>query len=140
MIRRPPRSTRTDTLFPYTTLFRSTENGVTALQMDIKITSITEEIMKIALTQAKDGRMHILGEMSKALRDARNEVNKNAPRITVITIPKEKIREVIGTGGKVIRELCETTAANVDIEDAGTIKEISRASCRDRVAQYVYLS
>src|SRR5690606_8335779 len=91
-------------------------------QMDIKITSITEEIMKIALAQAKEGRMHILGEMAKALRDARTEVNKNAPRITVINIPKEKIREVIGTGGKVIREICETTGAKVDIEDDGTIK------------------
>jgi polyribonucleotide nucleotidyltransferase len=99
-----------------------TEKGVTALQMDIKITSITEEIMKIALAQAKEGRMHILGEMAKALRDARTEVNKNAPRITVINIPKEKIREVIGTGGKVIREICETTGAKVDIEDDGTIK------------------
>src|SRR3546814_17244003 len=121
MIRRPPRSTRTDTLFPYTTLFRSTENGVTALQMDIKITSITEEIMKIALTQAKDGRMHILGEMSKALRDARNEVNKNAPRITVITIPKEKKREVIGTGGKVIREICAHTGATIHKDQKRTL-------------------
>src|SRR3546814_17612387 len=73
----------------------------------ITIATLTEVLIKSALTQAKDGRMHILGEMSKALRDARNEVNKNAPRITVITIPKEKIREVIGTGGKVIREIYE---------------------------------
>jgi polyribonucleotide nucleotidyltransferase len=99
-----------------------TEKGVTALQMDIKITSITSEIMKIALDQAKGGRLHILGEMAKAINTAREGVNENAPRITVITIPKEKIREVIGTGGKVIREICETTGAKIDIEDDGTIK------------------
>jgi polyribonucleotide nucleotidyltransferase len=99
-----------------------TENGVTALQMDIKITSITEEIMRIALDQAKQGRLHILGEMAKALNTARDGVNQNAPRITSFTIPKDKIREVIGSGGKVIREICETTGAKVDIEDDGTIK------------------
>ncbi len=99
-----------------------TDQGITALQMDIKITSITAEIMKIALAQAKDGRLHILGEMAKGLTGAREGVNENAPRITVITIPKEKIREVIGTGGKVIREICEVTGAKVDIEDDGTIK------------------
>ncbi len=99
-----------------------TEQGVTALQMDIKITSITEEIMKIALNQARDGRLHILGEMSKALEHAREAVSNNAPRITVISIPKDKIREVIGSGGKVIREICEVTGAKVDIEDDGTIK------------------
>jgi polyribonucleotide nucleotidyltransferase len=99
-----------------------TEKGITSLQMDIKITSITEEIMKIALAQAKDGRLHILGEMSKALTTAREGVNENAPRITTISIPKDKIREVIGSGGKVIREICETTGAKVDIEDDGTIK------------------
>ncbi|HEX4192355.1 MAG TPA: polyribonucleotide nucleotidyltransferase [Stellaceae bacterium] len=99
-----------------------TEKGITALQMDIKITSITEEIMKIALHQAQGGRMHILGEMSKALEAAREAVSNNAPRITTITIPKDKIREVIGSGGKVIREICEVTGAKVDIEDDGTIK------------------
>ncbi|WP_207455827.1 polyribonucleotide nucleotidyltransferase [Azospirillum sp. SYSU D00513] len=99
-----------------------TEKGVTALQMDIKITSITEEIMKIALGQAKDGRLHILGEMSKALTGAREGVNANAPRITVINIPKEKIRDVIGSGGKVIREIVEQTGAKIDIEDDGTVK------------------
>jgi len=99
-----------------------TQKGVTALQMDIKITSITEEIMKIALGQAKEGRLHILGEMSKALTGAREGVNENAPRITTIVIPKDKIREVIGSGGKVIREICETTGAKIDIEDDGTIK------------------
>ncbi len=99
-----------------------TEAGVTALQMDIKITSITEEIMKIALGQARDGRLHILNEMSKALEQAREGVSSNAPRITTITIPKDKIREVIGSGGKVIREICEVTGAKIDIEDDGTIK------------------
>src|SRR5271170_692230 len=99
-----------------------TERGVTALQMDIKITSITEEIMRIALDQARDGRAHILGEMAKALTGARDEVSENAPRITVISIPKDKIREVIGSGGKVIREIVETTGAKVDIDDDGTIK------------------
>jgi polyribonucleotide nucleotidyltransferase len=99
-----------------------TEHGVSALQMDIKITSITEEIMRIALGQAKAGRLHILGEMAKALDAAREAVSSNAPRITTITIPKDKIREVIGSGGKVIREICETTGAKIDIEDDGTIK------------------
>ena len=99
-----------------------TEQGVTALQMDIKITSITEAIMRVALGQAKDGRMHILGEMKKALDHAREAVSSNAPRITVINIPKDKIREVIGTGGKVIREICEVTGAKIDIEDDGTVK------------------
>jgi polyribonucleotide nucleotidyltransferase len=99
-----------------------TEKGITSLQMDIKITSITEEIMRIALAQAKDGRLHILGEMAKALTGAREGVNQNAPRITTFIIPKDKIREVIGSGGKVIREICETTGAKIDIEDDGTIK------------------
>ena len=99
-----------------------TSAGVTALQMDIKITSITEEIMKIALAQAQEGRMHILGEMAQAIGGAREEVNSNAPRITVITIPKEKIRDVIGSGGKVIREICEVTGAKIDLEDDGTVK------------------
>jgi polyribonucleotide nucleotidyltransferase len=99
-----------------------TTEGVTSLQMDIKITSITPEIMKIALGQARDGRLHILGEMSKALSRSREAVNQNAPRITVINIPKDKIREVIGSGGKVIREICEVTGAKIDIEDDGTIK------------------
>jgi polyribonucleotide nucleotidyltransferase len=99
-----------------------TDQGITALQMDIKITSITAEIMKIALEQAKGGRLHILGEMAKALTGAREAVSQNAPRITVINIPKDKIREVIGSGGKVIREICEVTGAKIDIEDDGTIK------------------
>ncbi len=99
-----------------------TVEGITALQMDIKITSITPEIMRIALDQAREGRLHILGEMEKALSTSRDSVSNNAPRITVITIPKDKIREVIGTGGKVIREITETTGAKIDIEDDGTIK------------------
>ena len=99
-----------------------TDKGVTALQMDIKITSITEEIMRIALGQAREGRTHILREMAKAMTDARQQVNENAPRITVINIPKEKIREVIGSGGKVIREIVEQTGAKIDIEDDGTVK------------------
>ncbi|TAN62216.1 MAG: polyribonucleotide nucleotidyltransferase, partial [Magnetospirillum sp.] len=102
-----------------------TVDGVTALQMDIKITSITEEIMKIALDQAKAGRIHILGEMNKGLDHARDSVSGNAPRITTISVPKEKIREVIGTGGKVIREICEQTGAKIDIDDDGTIKVAS---------------
>jgi polyribonucleotide nucleotidyltransferase len=99
-----------------------TDQGITSLQMDIKITSITAEIMKIALGQAKEGRMHILGEMSKALDHSRSGVNENAPRITVMQIPKDKIREVIGSGGKVIREITEVTGAKVDIDDDGTVK------------------
>lgn len=99
-----------------------TDKGITSLQMDIKITSITEEIMKIALAQAKEGRLHILGEMAKALTAGREDVSANAPRITTFQIPRDKIREVIGTGGKIIREICEVTGAKVDIEDDGTIK------------------
>jgi polyribonucleotide nucleotidyltransferase len=99
-----------------------TDQGVTSLQMDIKITGITEEIMEIALGQARDGRLHILGEMAKAISAARDSVNDNAPRITTLTIPKNKIREVIGTGGKVIREICEVTGAKSDIDDDGTVK------------------
>ncbi|MEO9900000.1 polyribonucleotide nucleotidyltransferase [Nisaea sp.] len=99
-----------------------TENGITSLQMDIKITSITEEIMKIALDQAKDGRVHILGEMSKALTSSREGVSENAPRITTISVPTDKIREIIGPGGKMIREICETTGAKIDIDDDGTVK------------------
>ena len=99
-----------------------TSIGVTALQMDIKITSITEAIMRQALDQARDGRIHILGEMARGITSAREAISKMAPRITVLNINKEKIREVIGPGGKVIREICEVTGARVDIEDDGTIK------------------
>src|SRR5271166_6106515 len=99
-----------------------TEAGVTSLQMDIKITSITPDIMRIALEQAKEGRLHILGEMAKALTNARGHVASTAPRITIISVPKEKIREIIGTGGKVIREIVEQTKCKIDIDDDGTIK------------------
>ena len=99
-----------------------TSEGVTSLQMDIKITGITEEIMKVALDQACEGRNHILGEMNKALQMARDDVSDNAPRITTMSVPKDKIRDVIGTGGKVIREICEVTGAKIDIDDDGTIK------------------
>ncbi|MTH99718.1 polyribonucleotide nucleotidyltransferase [Roseibium sp. RKSG952] len=98
------------------------ENGITALQMDIKIDGITEEIMKVALAQAKDGRIHILGEMSNAISEARSELGEHAPRIEVMKIPVDKIREVIGSGGKVIREIVEKTGAKVNIEDDGTVK------------------
>jgi polyribonucleotide nucleotidyltransferase len=102
-----------------------TERGITSLQMDIKIAGITEEIMKVALTQAKDGRLHILGEMSKALTQARAELGEHAPRIEVFSIPTDKIREVIGSGGKVIREIVEKTGAKINIEDDGTVKVAS---------------
>ena len=102
-----------------------TSAGVTSLQMDIKITSITREIMDIALRQAKDGRLHILGEMAKAMTGARDHVAATAPRITTLMVPKDKIREIIGTGGKVIRELQETTGTKIDIEDDGTVRVAS---------------
>jgi len=99
-----------------------THDGVTSLQMDIKIAGITEEIMKMALGQAKDGRKHILEEMAKAIDTARSEVGEFAPRIETLKIPTDKIREVIGTGGKVIREIVEKTGAKINIEDDGTVK------------------
>jgi polyribonucleotide nucleotidyltransferase len=99
-----------------------TSQGITALQMDIKIDGITEEIMKVALEQAHHGRKHILGEMAKALSAPRESVGRNAPRIQTMTIPKDKIREVIGSGGKVIREICEVTGAKIDIDDDGTVR------------------
>ncbi|KMQ94229.1 polynucleotide phosphorylase [Lasius niger] len=98
-----------------------TKNGITALQMDLKITSITPAIMEQALAQAKDGRLHILGEMSKALTAGRSEVAGNAPRIVTMTVPREKIRDVIGQGGKTIREITEQSGAKVDISDDGTV-------------------
>src|SRR5690242_1571745 len=102
-----------------------TDKGVTSLQMDIKIAGITEEIMKVALGQAKEGRMHILGEMAKALTAARAELGEHAPRIEMFKIPTDKIREVIGTGGKVIREIVEKTGAKINIEDDGSVKVAS---------------
>jgi polyribonucleotide nucleotidyltransferase len=102
-----------------------TSEGVTSLQMDIKITGITEEIMRVALFQAKEGRMHILGKMAEALEKARPGLGEHAPRIEQIKIPTDKIREVIGTGGKVIREIVEKTGAKIDIQDDGTIKVAS---------------
>jgi polyribonucleotide nucleotidyltransferase len=102
-----------------------TEEGITSLQMDIKITGINEEIMRVALDQAKGGRLHILGEMAKALTGARAELGEFAPRIETLKIPTDKIREVIGTGGKVIREIVEKTGAKINIEDDGTVKVAS---------------
>jgi len=120
------------------------QNGVTSLQMDIKITSITPEIMQIALDQARDGRIHILGEMAKALTSARDDLADSAPKITTLKIPVDKIRDIIGPGGKIIREICEETGAKIDIEDDGTVKvaavsgssgEAAVARIRDIVAE-----
>lgn len=102
-----------------------TEAGVTSLQMDIKIAGITEEIMKIALAQAHDGRNHILGRMASAITSEREELRDTAPRITLIKVPTDKIRDVIGTGGKVIREITEQTGCKIDIDDDGSIKVAS---------------
>jgi polyribonucleotide nucleotidyltransferase len=99
-----------------------TEKGVTSLQMDIKVAGITEEIMQVALERAHAGRMHILAEMNKALNAPRADVGATAPRIVQITIPTDKIRDVIGTGGKVIREIVEKTGAKINVEDDGTVK------------------
>ncbi len=120
------------------------EVGITSLQMDIKITSITEEILKVALEQAHEGRLHILSEMGKAIGASRDTVSDTAPRITTITVPKDRIREIIGPGGKVVREICETTGTKIDIEDDGTIKvaaveaeagEAALAMIRDIIAE-----
>lgn len=98
-----------------------TQKGITALQMDIKVTGISFEIMEDAIKQAREGRIHILKEMSKTLKESRSELNKNAPKMTTITIPKDKIREVIGSGGKVIREIIEVSGAKIDIDDDGNV-------------------
>ncbi len=111
-----------------------TDEGITALQMDLKIASVTPEIMRVALDQAREGRMHILGEMAKAITGARSSVAATAPRITIINVPKEKIREVIGTGGKVIREIVEQTGCKIDIEDDGTIKIASNEAAKAQAA------
>jgi polyribonucleotide nucleotidyltransferase len=99
-----------------------TTEGVTALQMDIKIDGITREIMEQALAQAKRGRLHILGEMAKAISSPRQEMSRYAPRITTMSIPTDKIRDVIGKGGVTIRAISEATGAAIDIDDDGTIK------------------
>jgi len=99
-----------------------TNDGVTALQMDIKINGITEEIMKIALAQAKEGRIHILGEMNKVIQSSRDEVSENAPRFVTIQVKADKVRDVIGKGGATIRSLTEETGAVIDIDDTGMIK------------------
>ena len=104
------------------------KNGITALQMDIKIEGITEEIMKVALEQAKAGRIHILGEMSNAITEGRSELGEFAPRIEMMSIPTDKIRDVIGSGGKVIREIVEKTGAKINIEDDGTVKIASSSA------------
>jgi polyribonucleotide nucleotidyltransferase len=111
-----------------------TVNGLTALQMDIKINDITTDIMKSALAQAKDGVAHILAKMNDALSSSRNKVNINAPTITTFNIPRDKIREVIGSGGKVIREICEVSGAKIDIEDDGTIKVAAITSSAGELA------
>ena len=98
-----------------------TEAGITSLQMDIKVAGITPEIMEKALAQAKDGRLHILGEMAKALNET-SDFSVHAPRIETMQVPTDKIREVIGSGGKVIREIVEVSGAKVDINDDGIIK------------------
>ena len=111
-----------------------TVDGVTSLQMDIKITGITKEIMQTALAQAREGRLHILGEMGKAIDSSRETVNEHAPRITTIMVPKDKIRDVIGTGGKVIREITEETGAKIDIDDDGSIKVAATTSAASDAA------
>jgi polyribonucleotide nucleotidyltransferase len=111
-----------------------TADGITSLQMDIKIAGITEEIMKKALAQAKDGRIHILGEMAKAIDGARTEIGEYAPKIEQITIPTDKIRDVIGTGGKVIREIVATTGAKVDVNDEGMVKVSASDSAKIKAA------
>jgi polyribonucleotide nucleotidyltransferase len=107
-----------------------TNNGVTSLQMDIKIAGITEEIMRVALDQAKEGRVHILHEMAKAISESRGQLGEFAPRIEVMHIPTDKIRDVIGSGGKVIREIVEKTGAKINIEDDGTVK-IASANAKE---------
>jgi polyribonucleotide nucleotidyltransferase len=116
-----------------------TNDGVTSLQMDIKIAGITREIMQAALHQAKDGRIHILGEMSKALDHARDELGEHAPRIETMQIAKDKIRDVIGSGGKVIREIVEETGAKIDINDDGLIKIASNDKAKiDAAYQWIH--
>ncbi len=117
-----------------------TEAGVTSLQMDIKVAGITEPIMEQALAQAKDGRLHILGEMSKALTEGRKEFSAHAPRIEMLTIPTDKIREVIGSGGKTIRAIVEESGAKIDINDDGTVKIASADLEKIEIAKKKILS
>jgi polyribonucleotide nucleotidyltransferase len=112
-----------------------TANGVTALQMDIKITSITKEIMQVALAQAREGRLHILDKMNAVLAKPREKMSDWAPTITTIKIDPEKIREVIGKGGSVIRAITEETGATIDIENDGTVKIASVSGAQAREAQ-----
>jgi polyribonucleotide nucleotidyltransferase len=112
-----------------------TKDGITALQMDIKITSITREIMKVALDQARDGRLHILGEMNKVLSKPRENMSEWAPTIITMKIDPEKIREVIGKGGAVIRQITEETGTSIDIENDGTVKIASVQGAAGREAQ-----
>jgi polyribonucleotide nucleotidyltransferase len=112
-----------------------TKDGITALQMDIKITSITREIMKVALDQARDGRLHILGEMNKVLAKPRETMSEWAPTIITLKIDPEKIRDVIGKGGAVIRQITEETGTSIDIENDGTVKIASVQGAAGREAQ-----
>jgi polyribonucleotide nucleotidyltransferase len=102
-----------------------TREGITSLQMDIKVAGITEEIMRKAIAQASAGRLHILDEMDKAIDGARTELGEFAPKIEQIKVPTDKIRDIIGTGGKIIREIVEKTGAKINIEDDGTVKVAS---------------
>jgi polyribonucleotide nucleotidyltransferase len=112
-----------------------TKDGITALQMDIKITSITREIMKVALDQARDGRLHILDEMNKVLSKPREAMSEWAPTIITLKIDPEKIRDVIGKGGAVIRQITEETGTSIDIENDGTVKIASVQGAAGREAQ-----
>ena len=115
-----------------------TANGITALQMDIKITGLDRDLMKTALQQAKDGRLHILGEMDKALSTPREKINKHAPRIITLTVPKDKIRDVIGPGGKVIREIIDRTGVSIDINDDGLVSIASAdAEAASKAVEFV---
>jgi polyribonucleotide nucleotidyltransferase len=112
-----------------------TKDGITALQMDIKITSITREIMKVALDQAREGRLHILGEMNKVINKPREKMSEWAPSIITLKIDPEKIRDVIGKGGAVIRQITEETGTTIDIENDGTVKIASVSGAAGREAQ-----
>jgi polyribonucleotide nucleotidyltransferase len=115
-----------------------TANGVTALQMDIKITGVTREIMQTALAQAREGRIHILGKMAETISNARADLSAYAPRITTIWIKSDKIRDVIGSGGKTIRSITESTGVSIDIEDSGKINIAShdKSAC-DKAIQMI---